>query len=177
MTAQELFRLPGLQNKLAEMDHGVLVLHEPSGCRSSEIAVNIVVQLGAYVKAHALGSVTTEAGGYILSMEPPTVRAPDVAFVRRGRISAAGHPVGFYEGAPDLAVEVISPSDNRQKLQTKVNQYLDAGTRLVWVVDLWVKTVTVYRPGANAQKVDVDGVLDGEDVVPGFRLTVAEIFS
>jgi len=174
ITAQQLMWLPGHNTKFTELIRGVLHVGEPSGGASSEVAAKITILLGAYVLQHDLGSITGEAGGYVLERNPDTVRAPDIAFTRRERVSH-GMPRTFFEGAPDLAVEVMSPSDNRSAVIAKANDYLAAGTPLVWVVDVWNRIVTVYRAGHPPETVDASGTLTGGDVVPGFTLDVKRI--
>ena len=103
--------------------------------------------------------------------------APDVAFVRRGRIAASGQPVTFWEGAPDLAVEVTSPGDTRPEVAEKVASWLAAGTRVVWVVDPGSRSVTIDEPGAAPRRLVASEVLDGAPLFPGFRLPVADVLA
>jgi len=176
LTAKQLFRLPGLNTKFNELVRGALCVGEPSGGRSAELGARIMVLLGAYVYPRNLGFLTGEAGGYVLARNPDTVRAPDVAFMHRDRVPHSGVPREFIDGAPDLAVEVCSPSDRRKKVLEKVEDYLAAGTRLVWVVDIDQQTVTQYRPGSPPIVMGTDKTLDGEDVVPGFQLPITSLF-
>ncbi len=99
----------------------------------------------------------------------------DVAFVRKDRVERAGISRGYRFGAPDLVVEVISPSDNMKKVEQKVQRWLSAGARIVWTVDPKTRTIKVYE-GTDKATVREDDELTGGDVVPGFRLPVAEIF-
>jgi len=107
---------------------------------------------------------------------PDTVRAPDVGFVRAERIPAT-LTTGFFQGPPDLAVEVISPNDRAGDLLAKVQDWLGAGCRVVWVVDPGTRTVSVYRGAKQVTILTIADELTGEDVVPEFRLPVAEIFA
>lgn len=174
MTAQELYRLPGINSKHAELVRGVLKVGEPSGAAPAVTAQKIALLLGLHVFKHDLGIITGEAGGYRLQRNPDTLRAPDVAFVRRERIPEK-IPLTFFDLSPDLAVEVLSPSDRRKKTVEKIAEYLAAGTQLVWLVDLERRTVTVYRPRRSPEILDDSATLSGEDVVPGFQVTVASI--
>lgn len=175
MTARELFRLPGVNSKHAELIAGVLRVGEPSGSQSSWVSLRIAMFLGVYVMEHDLGELTSEAGGYILKHNPDTVRAPDVAFVKRARLPVSGFTPYFFDGAPDLAVEVLSLSDRPKAVRAKVSDYLETGTQLIWVVDPQRRVVIVHRPGAAPEVVTEHGTLDGEGVVPGFRLAVVKI--
>jgi Uma2 family endonuclease len=113
--------------------------------------------------------------GFILARSPDTVRGPDVSFVSRVRYDTANE-VGAFPGAPDLAVEVWSPSNTPAAIHAKVGDYLAAGTRCVWVLDPDTGTVAVYRSLLCPRTFGGSDFLDGEDVVPGFRVGVAEIF-
>jgi Uma2 family endonuclease len=115
--------------------------------------------------------------GFLLEQDPDTVRAPDVAFVRRERIQKAGTVEGYWIGAPDLAVEVLSPSDTVRRIEGKVAEWLESGSRLVWVVSPKMHTVTVYRSLTEIVVLTEKDTLDGGDVVPGFQIPIAEIFA
>ena len=125
---------------------------------------------------HRLGVCAGADGGVRLKPDPDTVRAPDVSFVRAERIPSGGLAAGYWPGAPDLAVEVLSPSDRYPEVQRKVQEYLDAGTWLVWVVDPESRTATVFHPGGRSIFLDCDGVLDGGAVLPGFKLALNEVW-
>jgi Uma2 family endonuclease len=177
MTAQELLLYPDPQvRKLSELVRGVMQVREPCGFDPSAISTRITAILGFYVLSHDLGELTGEAGGYILAKNPDTVRAADVAFISRARLGDHNLAPGFFDGAPDLAIEVISPSDNRTKLRAKIDEYLAAGTRLVWVFDMWARTATIYRPNTPPQIMHDGETIDGEDVVPGFRLDISSVW-
>ncbi|MFB0545510.1 MAG: Uma2 family endonuclease [Anaerolineae bacterium] len=174
MTAEELLRLPddGFRYELVK---GELVGMVPTGWEHGVIANRLGLLLGQHVYTHHLGAVAVEAG-YCLGCRPDTVRAPDVSFVAQEHIPDTGGPKGFWKGAPDLAVEVISPSDTMDEVLTKVTDYLNAGTRLVWVVHPATKTVTEYRSLAQVRVLTADETLEGRDVVPGFKCRVGDLF-
>jgi Uma2 family endonuclease len=113
--------------------------------------------------------------GYVLASEPDTVRAPDASFVSTERISGAARRGPYVVGAPDLAVEVVSPGDTRQVAE-KVGEYLAAGARAVWVIDPRRRTVTTHLPGGDPVRLGPGETLDGGDYLPGFRLPVSEVF-
>jgi Uma2 family endonuclease len=173
LTIEDLLRLPD-DGQFHELDEGRLVCMPPAAFVSSQVALLLVIRLGSYVLQHGLGILAGADGGVVLGRNPDTVRAPDISFIRAERVVDTGR--GYFEGAPDLAVEVLSPSDRYSAVSRKVSQYLAAGTRLVWVVDPFNRTVAVYRPGREVIELPEDGTLDGEDVVPGFRLALTEIW-
>jgi Uma2 family endonuclease len=174
MTADELLRLPddGMRHELIR---GELTTMAPPGFEHGGLALAIGGELRAYVRTHGLGRVTSEVG-FRLSTEPDTVRAPDVAFVRRDRLPAADAAPGYFRGPPDLAVEVISPNDLYTEVDEKVAEWLEHGTRLVFVVNPRRKIVAVHRPGQTVTILTLDDTLDGEDVVPGWSLALRDLF-
>jgi Uma2 family endonuclease len=176
MTADELWRMPpGDQRR--ELVKGELRTMAPAGFDHGAIIINLARLLANHIKANRLGVVLGAETGFKLKSNPDTVRGADIAFVAASRIPASGRPVGFWPGAPDLAVEVLSPSDTVEEAEEKVNDYLDAGCRMVWVVSPRLRTVTTYRPGQAPAIVGEKQELDGQDVVPGFGCKVAEIFA
>jgi len=115
--------------------------------------------------------------GFILRRNPDMVRGPDQAFIRADRIAANPPPEeGFWEMVPDLAVEIVSPRDTASEVQAKVQDYLESGVRLVWVTYPARRQIYVHRPDALIQVLDVRGELEGGDVLPGFRLPLAELW-
>lgn len=112
----------------------------------------------------------------MLSVDPPTVRGPDIAFLAKRRLPPEGVPVGFWPGAPDLAVEIVSPSNRAGEIQEKVLEYLAAGAHLVWVVDPSTQSVATYRSREKIRILTADNTLEGSDVLPGFRLSLSELF-
>lgn len=176
MTADELLRLPddGMRHELVR---GELRTMAPTGWDHGDQTSVFDGSLGAYVRAHQLGRVVTGEPGFRLASDPDTVRAPDVAFVRRERLQEVGSTAGFFPGAPDLAVEVISPHDLYTEVDEKVAEWLEYGTQLLFVVNPRRRTVAVHRPGQPVRILGNDDTLDGEDVVPGWTLAVRELFS
>jgi Uma2 family endonuclease len=170
-TAEELLRLPDDGSRY-ELVQGELKKMSPSGLEHGRIAARIAIHLGAHVRQHRLGEVYIAEAGFVLTREPDTVRAPDVSFVRADRVISTN---GFMPGAPDLSVEVISPSDLVTEVNRKTGQYLRAGSRAVVVVDPENRIVHVHRASAPEVTI-VEDVLEVEDVVPGWKMPVAEIF-
>ncbi|MDP8923370.1 MAG: Uma2 family endonuclease [Chloroflexota bacterium] len=175
MTADELLRLPR-DGKRHELVRGELRTMPPAGFEHGKWTSILDRSLGNFVAAHGLGEVVTGEVGFRLATDPDTVRAPDVAFVRRERLQAAGRVTGFWPGAPDLAVEVISPHDLYTEVEDKVAEWLEHGARLVCVVNPRRRTVAVHLPDRPLQILTIDDTLDGEDVVPGWTLPLRELF-
>jgi len=175
VTAEQLLELSSELDDSYELVGGVLIVREPGGTRHGNIEVNLLVRLHAHVRALRLGKVFGGDVGFLLARNPDTVRAPDMSFVRAERLPAV-LPVGFLEGAPDLAVEVLSPNDRFPMVEQKVWQYLEAGTREVWVIHPEHRTVTIRRPDGSAERLEVGGTLCGGDLVARFACTVAELF-
>ena len=176
MTADELWRLPA-DGQRHELVAGELRTMAPSGSEHGWIVVRVTIPLGQHVEAHKLGLVYGAETGFLLARQPDTVRAADVAFVRRDRVLAAGDVKGYWPGAPDLAVEVVSPSDLYTEVAEKVAEWLAHGTRLVLVVNPRRRTVAVHRPAQPARVLAESDVLDGEEVVLGWTLRVRDIFT
>lgn len=175
-TIEDLERLPD-DGYRYELVRGWLVREPLPGANHGEISARLVAEIAGHVMARRLGRVFSNDSGFVLSEDPQTVRGPDVAFVAEGRLPPGPAPRSYLRFAPDLAVEVVSPSNRWSDVAAKVRDFLDAGARLVWVVDPPRSTVTVHRAGATPQVLADDAFLDGEDVLPGFRLQVGEIFS
>ena len=173
-SAEQLLSAQGLGR--CELVQGELIMMSPAGAEHGWIAVNAAVPLAMFVKKHALGAVFGAGTGFQTAHDPDTVRAPDVAFVRAERIGAELGP-GFFPGAPDLAVEVLSPDDRAGEVLAKVQDWLASGCRGVWVIDPRTRTVTAYRSRSEIVVLKESETLSGGDLLPGFALPVAEIFA
>lgn len=174
ITAEDLLEFPDDDYRY-ELVEGRIVRMNPPRFRHGWVALNLGILLGSYVKKGRLGEVVVESG-YTLARSPDTVRGPDVSFVRKERIAQAGFPEGYWEGAPDLAVEVISPDNRGRALRKKVGEYLDRGAVMVLVVHPIKECVTVHRrltPPVTLQGTDD---LNLDDVISGFCCQVREIF-
>ncbi|MCX2728234.1 Uma2 family endonuclease [Thermomicrobium sp. 4228-Ro] len=176
LTVDDLVALPERPGIRYELHEGKLVEMPGAGGIHAAIVVRLVLLLHQFVTSRRLGFVFGDGLGYILRRNPDTVRIPDVSVVRRERVPAGGIPEGFWPGAPDLAVDIVSPHDRAEEVHERVRDYLGAGTRLVWV--LWPKsrTVTVYWPDGTARELGPDEKLTGGDVLPGFEVSVSELF-
>ena len=174
MTPDDLLNLPD-DGRQHELVNERLITTSLVSSRQAIVAAEIGGEIGLFALRHAVGYVGVN-WGFHLRKSPDTVRAPDYAFVRAGRIPAEGVPPGFWPGAPDLAVEVISPSDRFTDVMDKVDEYLASETRMVVVVDPESRITRVFRPGQPTLVLGPDGVLDGEDVLPSFRLELAGVW-
>jgi len=172
ITDEELLQLPKDGCKYEVVD-GELVVSPGAGVPHEKLVIRLAVRLGAYVEAQRLGDVLGSSTMYVLPSG--NKRCPDLSFVAKGRLDAPGISQVFPELAPDLAVEVVSPSDSPQRVLDKVGEYLEAGVRLVWVIDPQHRRAVIHRALSSAEQINSEGVLDGEDVIPGFHCRLSEI--
>jgi len=169
-TAEQLLQAGDIGR--CELVGGELAMMMPAGGRHGRFAMRIAFALGGFVDRNGLGDVLVAETGFVLARHPDTVRAPDVAFVRLGRQIDDG----FIDGAPDLAVEVVSPSDRPKAVADKVREWLDGGAEAVWVVDPDARTVTVHERLRVPRVFAETETLDGGAVLPGFTLQLRELF-
>ena len=172
MTVEEFWEL--YADKPYELVRGEVVEIMPTTYTHGSVASRIGTKLGRFVDGHSLGDVVSSQTGFRLL--PNTLRAPDSAYISKTKLATLTEPDRFLPFPPDLAVEVVSPGDTATEVQDKVNLYLDAGTRLVWVLYPNLKQAVVHRANRTSQTVFVDGVLDGEDVLPGLRIALSDLF-
>ena len=175
VTAEQLLRMPD-DGCRYELVAGELRKMTPAGWRHGTVAGHLHTLLGAHVSEGSLGKVLGAEPGFLLARDPDTVRAPDIAFIHKDRFEGEPPEDAFWPGAPDLAVEVVSPRDTTGEVDEKVGAWLDAGARMVWVVNPKWRSVTVYRSATDITTLTENDDLDGEDVVPGFRCRVRDIF-
>jgi Uma2 family endonuclease len=173
VTADELERMPEDSYRY-ELVRGRLIRMSPVAPRHGEITMTLGSLLWQHVRAHRLGRVWTEVGFRLFST-PDTVLAPDVAFVREDRLPPPD-ATGFYRGAPDLAIEVLSPDDRAGETRDKVNDYLTAGTPMVIIVHPAERQLTVYQPGKRRVLCAEADTLDLDPIVSGFTLPIASLF-
>jgi len=174
LTAEEFF-YEQPDERRSELIAGEVVREPPPAPEHGLLAVNVAHHLRRFLDVHRLGRVLAESG-YVLRRGPDTVRGPDVSFISEQRWAVTRDRRRYFEGAPDLAVEVASPGDGRRKLAAKAREYFQAGARLVWVVWPGSRTVDVHRPGSPPATLHAADTLDGGDVLPGFALPVSRIF-
>jgi Uma2 family endonuclease len=175
VTAAELLQMPddGLRRELVR---GELRTMTPAGHPHGRVAVRITWPLAQHVDENGLGAVYAAETGFVLETDPDTVRAPDVAFVRRERVEEVGETGGFFPGPPDLAVEVVSPGDTYAEVEGKVAEWLAAGCRMVIVADRSNRAVRVHRSPTAVTTLTESDEIDGADVVPGWRMSVRRLF-
>ena len=154
---------------------GRLIVREPPGFRHGIVALKIARLIADYVDDHGLGIVVAAETGFKLFSNPDTVRAADAAYLSRQR-APDPPPSGYLALAPDLAVEVTSPSDPAGEVQAKVSDWLNAGSRLVWVIDPARKRALVYREDGSVDLLANQDALSGEDVLPGFSCPLDDIW-
>lgn len=171
MTAEELMNLDDDSHR-HELIKGELLTMPPPQAEHGRVAANLTMLLGPYIKAHRLGDVLTEAG-FKIESDPDTVLGPDVSFVSKDRVGL--RPDGYYQGPPDLAVEVLSPGDRRGMVEQKLSLWLESGARSVWLVNPRKRTVEIIRSMDERRLLhETDELVD--DTIPGFRVKVSEIF-
>jgi len=176
VTAEQLLRMPddGFRYELIK---GELKKMSPAGNKHGYVIMNVSTPLDTYVKRNSLGRVYTAETGFLISSNPDTVRAPDVAFVSQAKLDELGDMDGFLPCAPDLVVEVVSPSDSYAEVEDKVSDWLAAGSRMVVVVYPRKRSAKVYRSAADITVLMENDILDGGDVVPGWSMALKDIFA
>ena len=178
-TAEDFYKLkdpPG--SGKVELICGEVVAHMPVGGEHSYVAARALLRSGTFIERHALGAVGMECG-FRISRNPDTVLAPDVHFVRSERLPGGRMPRSFFDGIPDLAIEVVSPDDSAKQLREKVAKYIAAGVPNVWVINPIRSTVTVYHPGAAPSVRTGSDHLTSADAgfdVDGFVLALGDLF-
>ncbi len=175
ITAEELLKRPPKERR-GELVKGEFVPMSPASYLHGEIGAKMLFLLAKFVYSHQAGKLYTAETGFLLAQNPDTVRAPDVAFVQTEHLPDQPKR-GFFTGAPDLAVEIISPRETVASIEDKVIDYLEAGTQQVWLIYPRTKTVTVYHSLNDIHILTQEDTLDGGDLLPGFSLPVKEIFT
>ena len=172
MTAEDLERL-SIPDKRVELVSGRLIIKEPPSGWHGRVSARLIARMSVYVEKHALGEVLGESGFKVRS-NPDTVRGPDAAFVATDRVELIGRR-GFPRFAPELVAEVRSPDDRPGEVLAKVGDWLEGGTKIVWVIDLERLEARVYRADGSQTHLEREESLDGEDVLPGFTCPLREI--
>jgi Uma2 family endonuclease len=174
MTAEELWALPD-DGRRYELVEGELRAMSPTGLEHGGYEHALGYRLGQWLEAHPLGELAVGEVGFRLRREPDTVRAADVAFVRAERLAGGPLPKGYFEGAPDLAVEIVSPGDTASEVEEKVRAWIDGGARAVWVVYPSAPSLTVFRADGSAHHHGRQDVIDGGEVLPGLSIRLADL--
>jgi Uma2 family endonuclease len=175
VTADGLLELSVRDDNRYELIDGKVRAMPPAGAEHGYFAMGLGAAMFLFASNNQLGAVFAAETGFILERNPDTVRAPDTGFVRRDRLPV---PLTgkYFPGAPDLAVEVVSPNDRADEVQDKVQDWLAHGTQLVLVVEPKSRTVTIFRPDGTANVLQATDTLDGEDVLPGFRFPLSRLW-
>lgn len=174
MTIEEFAALPD-DGMFHELDEGELVTMPPAGGEHGHVEMNVTVVLANFIRKRQLGRLYPSDTGFRLSVKPPLVLAPDLAFLRAERVAAEEHS-GFIPGAPDLAVEVMSPSDTARSMQRKVAQYFRHGTGCVWVVHPKQRQVHVYTAPDRVEILVGSQPVTAPGVLPGFAVAAQQFF-
>ena len=175
MTAEDLLRMPddGFRYELVK---GELRKMAPAGHEHGRVAIRFSWRLAQHVETNDLGAVYAAETGFLISTNPDTVRAPDVAFVSRKRLEEVTKAEGYWPGAPDLAGEVVSPGDTYIEVEEKAIEWLEAGALMVVALNPHKRTVTVFRSLTDIVILNEASILDLDDIVPRFKVSVKEIF-
>ena len=174
MTAEELLMMPKGDGRRFELIRGVLIERMPGGDPHHEALTLTTMAVGNYARSNRYGVVRSGDPGYRLEREPDTVRAPDVAWFAPGRLQRGVR--GYPEMAPDLAIEIKSPSNSWPEITAKAQMWLCYGSQESWVGDPETITVRIYRPNTAPVILGADDTLDGGDLLPGFSVPVRDLF-
>lgn len=175
VTAEDLF-LMGDEADRQELVQGELRPMSPGGGRHEETGVRLIIRLGSHVLDNNLGEVYGPDTGSLIARDPDTVLSPDVSFISAERLPPPEERVGFLLLPPDLAVEILPPSERPGAVAWKVGMYRAAAVRLIWILDPRTRAVTAIDAAGNVRVYQEDDELDGGDVLPGFRVHVGDLF-
>jgi Uma2 family endonuclease len=175
LSAEDIVRM-GSQGERMELIDGVPREKEGVSGRHGEIEVQLTIPLGSHVLENQLGRIYPSDTQFKILRDPDIIHIPDLAFVRADRLPLEAERWHIMPLAPDLAVEVVSPNDRYEEVLEKIERYHRAGVLLVWLVQPRRRAIEVHPLGQPAYLLREGDVLDGGDVVPGFRLPVADVF-
>ena len=174
LSIEQLAKLPD-DDRLYELDEGELITMAPASGMHGRMESRVTRVLDIFMREHPVGELLTSDTGFVLSRNPDVLRSPDLAFLRSDKADLVQED-GFVEGAPDLAIEIVSPSDSATSVVRKVRQYLEAGTHTVWVIHRRTREVQVHEASGTSRFLTADQILDAPDLLPGFSVKVAELF-
>ena len=177
MTAEELMELPHGEGFRYELINGELEKTMSPGLPHGRITMRIAGPLSEFIWSHDLGDIFAAETGFQLTFDPDTVLAPDVSFVSKERLEQVGETERYWPGAPDLVVEVLSPSDRASKVNKKTSLWLSYGAKQVWIVNPKDRTVLVHRSATDTTMFHGSDYLEAQDLLPGFSLSLDRIFS
>jgi len=174
LTAEEFFQLPEPEDgSQQELVRGEIVTMPPPGGMHGVSCSKANRRISNFVEANDLGTVTCNDTGVITERGPDTVRGPDVAYWSKERLKEV--PLGYIEAAPDMVVEVLSPSNTSKQIREKLKEYFKKGVRIVWVIAPEDRTLTVYRTLDEGRVLHESTTVTGEDVLPGFSCRVSDL--
>ena len=176
MSAEQLWRMPD-DGTRRELVRGELRVMTPAGMEHGRVAMRVGRFLATHVDEHGLGVAVAAETGFVLARDPDTVRAPDAAFVSKERADSVGRTARYWPGAPDFAAEVVSPGDTFSEVEEKALMWLQAGTKVVLVLDPARQTASVYRAPADVRVHTRHDTIDLSGAVPGWRVAVSELFA
>ena len=173
-TEKELAELPKDDGKYELVD-GELELMSPAHIDHGQVCAKIIIYLGSHVLTKRLGFIAEGQTGFW--MANGNLRSPDVSFISHSTNAKLQRlPTGFFKGAPDLAIEVVSPGDRPKQVTEKIADYFSSGSKLVWVIYPKNRSARIFRKPGESQLIGENETLKGEDVVPGFSLRLSELF-
>jgi Uma2 family endonuclease len=173
VTGEELYRLPDLGR--CELVDGRIVPLSPTGRPHGRAAARLAAHILLFVESHDLGEVLTADAGIYTRRDPDTVRAPDVMFISHGRLAGCKEE-GYLDVTPEIVVEVLSPTDRKDQVAKKIEEYFSANVLRVWVLDSKRRQILVHRSKADVQQLGIGDTLTDEELLPGFRLSISELF-
>jgi Uma2 family endonuclease len=173
ITAAQLLKMGDIGR--CELLYGELVMMSPAGLEHGVVALRIGRFLSEFVESVDLGVVPAAETGFKLESKPDLVRAPDASFIRKDRLRGR-LTKGFFDAAPDLAVEVLSPEDSKREVSEKINMWLAHGAVSVWVADPNTMTITIHRTGQKPIRLTVGDQISNEPTLPGLVLPLSKIF-
>jgi Uma2 family endonuclease len=177
LTVEEFFALPDPPDgSRRELVRGRVVTMSNPGLEHGEVQLALGSLIRVFLLANRIGRAATESGT-VTERKPDTVRGPDISFYSKERLPLDKRVVKFHDQAPDLCVEVVSPSNTKKELRAKIKEYFFAGVRMVWVVDPEDRSVVILRAPDEGRTVYDDAILDGGDVLPGFSCKVSDLFA
>ena len=175
MTAEEFMELPD-DDLRHELINGELITMPLHGLPHGRIASRLGAALAQYIWDHDLGEAYITGAGFQLTWNPDTVVGPDISFISKERLEQAGDVQGYWQGSPDLAVEIYSPGYRPGKVSKRISRLFNSGTKQVWIVDLKHSTVSVYRSESDVTTFSGSDYLESQDLFPGFRISLETIF-
>jgi len=175
MTVEDFLLLD--DDRKYELNEGVLTEVPPASEEHGGVAHNVVNEVGATPGSRSLVKGYIADAPFLLARDPDDVVVPDAAFVLRSRLPPKGERGRVLQIPPDIAVEVVSPSDRRPDIMNKVMRYIDAGTQVVWLIDPMTRTVTVFGPDRQGIVLEESDTLTATDIIPGLAIPVAALFA